>query len=152
MITVVLSGVSSPHKLVESVRVAYGFRGVSVDLFIVTRPTGLASQAGVPEAYRVALKYGKPLVVLSSLKEVFEYFKFDEVYSVLPGQSGLRRLDEISVRNSKYALIFTGEEHGRSEAPVEVLTIPELPADSPPQVTIALALYTIYSKLRSLSS
>ncbi|MCS7099154.1 MAG: RecB-family nuclease, partial [Sulfolobales archaeon] len=74
MITVVLSGVSSPHKLVESVRVAYGFRGVSVDLFIVTRPTGLASQAGVPEAYRVALKYGKPLVVLSSLKEVFEYF------------------------------------------------------------------------------
>ncbi|MCX8185125.1 MAG: RecB-family nuclease [Sulfolobales archaeon] len=152
MITVVLSGVTSPHRLVESVKVAYGFRGASVDMFIVTKTTGLASQVGIPEAYKVALKYGKPLVVLSSLKDVFEYFRFSEVYIVLPGQSGLRKLEDLEIGGSKYAFIFIGEEYSRSEAPIEALSIPELPVDSPPQVTIALTLYTISSKMKSLSS
>lgn len=125
---------------------AYGFKGVDVDMFIVTRSTGLASQVGVPEAYKVALKYGKPLVVLPGMKEVLEFFSFDEVYLVLPGQSDLRRMEEIDLGGSRYAFVFAGEEHGRSEVPAEALSIPELPADSPPQVTIALALYTILKK------
>lgn len=115
-------------------------------MFIVTRSTGLASQVGVPEAYKVALRHGKPLVVLPGIKEVLEYFSFDGVYLVLPGQSDLRRLDEIELEGSKYAFVFTGEDHGRGEIPVEALSIPELPADSPPQATIALTLYAILKK------
>lgn len=138
-----LSGVSSPHRLVESVRVAYGFRGLEVDTFIVVKSTGLASQVGVPEAYRVALRYGKPLVVLPSLREVLELFRFDEVYVVLPGRDDLRGLDELELGDRRYALVFSGEEHGRSELPAEALSVPELPADSPPQAVIALALYKV---------
>ncbi|MEM2006929.1 MAG: RecB-family nuclease [Sulfolobales archaeon] len=147
-----LSGVTSPHRLVESVRVAYGFKGVNVGMFVVVRSTGLASQVGVPEAYKVALRYGKPLVVLSGIKEVFEYFSFDKVYLVVPGQNDLRRLEDVELEESNYALIFTGDEHGRSEIPVEALSIPELPSDSPPQATIAVTLYTILKKMYGAKS
>ncbi len=139
----VLSGVSSPHRLVESVRVAYGFRGIDVESFIVVRSTGLASQVGIPEAYKAALRYGKPLVVLPSVRDVLELFKFDEVYAVLPGRDDLRRLEDLDLKGPRCALVFSGEEHGRSELPVEVISIPELPADSPPQAAIALALHTV---------
>ncbi|MEM1931478.1 MAG: RecB-family nuclease [Sulfolobales archaeon] len=147
-----LSGVTSPHRLVESVKVAYGFKGVNVGMFVVVRSTGLASQVGVPEAYKVALKYSRPLVVLSNIKEVFEYFSFDRAYLVVPGQDGIRRLEDIELKESNCALIFTGEEHGRSEIPVEPLSVPELPSDSPPQATIAVALYTILRKMSRVRS
>ncbi len=130
----------------ESVRVAYGFRGLDVDAFIVVKSTGLASQIGVPEAYRVALRYGKPLVVLPSVKEVLELFRFDEVYAVLPGRHDLRRLDELDLKGPRCALVLSGEEHGRSELPAEAISIPELPVDAPPQAVIALALYAILKR------
>mgnify|MGYP001772938224 CR=1 FL=1 len=138
-----LSGVTSPNRLVESARVVYGFRGVDVEMFVVVRSSGMASQVGIPEAYKVALKYGKPLVVLPTMRDVLEYLRFDDLYLVLPGLGNARRLDEVELPDRRYALVFVGEEHGRSDVPAEVLTIPELPPDAPPQATIAVALYTI---------
>ncbi len=149
-VTLVLAGVTSPHKLVESVKVAYGFRGIPVDAFVVVRATGMAAQMGVPEAYRVALKYGKPLIVLPSAKDLLEYVKFEEVYSVVPGAQSSRRVEEVQLRGS-CALIFT-EEGGRVEVPSEVLSIPELPPETPPQVAIAVALYILSKFLKTSGS
>lgn len=119
-------------------------------MFIVVKSSGMASQVGVPEAYKIALKYGKPLIVLPTMRDVLEYLKFDRLYVVLPGLSNAKRLDEVEFDGSKWALIFTGEEHAKGEIPAEILTIPEIPADSPPQVTIALALYIISRKMKTL--
>lgn len=146
-LTLVLAGVTSPHRLVESVRIAYGFRGIPVDAFVVVRATGMAAQMGVPEAYKVALRYGKPLIVLPSARDLLEYVKFDEVYSVVPGLQSYRRVEELRPRGS-CALIF-GEEGGRVEVPSEVLSIPELPPEAPPQVAIAVTLYALSRSLRT---
>ena len=149
-VTLVLAGVASPHKLVEAVKVAYGFRGVPVDAFVVVRATGMAAQMGVPEAYKVALKYGKPLIVLPSAKDLLEHVKFEEIYSVVPGAQSSRRVEEVQLRGS-CALIFT-EEGGRVEVPSEVLSIPELPPETPPQVAIAVALYILSRSLKTSGS
>jgi len=146
-LTLVLAGVTSPHRLVESVRVAYGFRGVSVDAFVVVRATGMAAQAGVPEAYKVALRYGKPLIVLPSTKDLLEYVRFEEVYSVVPGSQSSRSIEEVRPRGS-CALIFS-EEGGRVEVPSEVISIPELPPEAPPQVAIAVTLYVLSRSLKA---
>lgn len=142
-VAIVLSGVTSPHRLVESVKIAYGFSGVRVDLFIVVRASGMASQVGVPEAYKIALKYGKPLVVLPTAREALEHFKFDEVFLVVPGATSGRRLDDIEFKDLKYALVIAGDEHAKADIPANILSIPELPADAPPQAVIAVALYLI---------
>ncbi len=149
-VTLVLVGVASPHKLVESVKVAYGFRGVPVDAFVVVRATGMAAQMGVPEAYKVALKYGKPLIVLPSTRDLLEYMKFEEIYSVVPGTQSSRNVEEVQLRGS-CALIFA-EEGGRVEVPSEVLSIPELPPETPPQVAIAVALYVLSRSLKTSGS
>jgi|YelNatPaOPRAMG01_1025707.scaffolds.fasta_scaffold07674_3 SpoU rRNA methylase family enzyme len=148
-IAIVLSGVTSPHRLVESVKVAYGFNGVKVDLFVVARASGMASQVGVPEAYKVALKYGKPLVVLPTTREVLEHFKFDEVFLVVPGTLSGRILDDVEMKDARYALVVAGEEHAKSDVPADLLSIPELPADAPPQAVIAVALYSISRKIKT---
>ena len=149
-LTLVLAGVTSPHRLVESVKVAYGFRGVPVDAFVVVRATGMAAQMGVPEAYKVALKDGKPLIVLPSIRDLLEYVKFEEVYSVIPGAQSSKRVEEVQLRGS-CALIFS-EESGRVEVPSEVLSIPELPPETPPQVAIAVALYALSRSLKASGS
>lgn len=146
-VTIILSGVTSPHRLVESVKIAYGFSGVKVDLFIVVRASGMASQVGVPEAYRIALKYGKSLVVLPTAREVLEHFKFDEVFLLVPGIASGRRLDDIEFKDVRYALVIAGDEHAKGDIPADPVGIPELPADAPPQAVIAVALYSMTKRI-----
>jgi len=112
----VLHNVNSPQRVVEVAKAAYG---LGFPALVVTKPTGAAAQVGVPEAQKVALREGKPLVVLPDLPEAVELLKADAVILVttrkLASRPLTQALSEVMSRGaSRVLLVFGGTEPGLS--------------------------------------
>ncbi len=89
----VIHGASSVQKLLEGVRVSLGF---GLKTIVVTRASGAAAQQGIPEAFRLVLKSGASLVVLSDLRDVIELFNPENVF--LLGSKGEPLPNEVKGR------------------------------------------------------
>ncbi|MEZ0290160.1 MAG: RecB-family nuclease [Sulfolobales archaeon] len=70
---------ASPYLVVEFIKVIAS--SVCRDLIypVITRPTGLAAQSGVPEAWRIAFKNNIPMIVLPEIRDVIEIYRPAEV-------------------------------------------------------------------------
>ncbi len=68
-IVVILHNISSVHRLVELVRLATGF---GIRNIVLTKVTGAAAQQGLPEVFRIGLKFNSNIIVLSELNDVVE--------------------------------------------------------------------------------
>lgn len=70
---------ASPYLVVEFIKVVSSFIHRESITPVITRPTGLAAQSGVPEAWRIAYKNNIPMIVLPDIKDVIEIYKPDEI-------------------------------------------------------------------------
>lgn len=142
----VLHNVSSPQRVVELARAAYGL-GFSV--FVVTKPTGAAAQVGVPEAQKVALREGKSLLILPDLEEAVEILKADAVILVLPRKLSDKPLTQkfeelVSKKVSRILLVFGGAEPGlsaREMALGEQVYVDGIEQDIGPTALAVLAMF-----------
>ena len=144
----VLHNANSPQRVVEIARAAYG---LGYPLFVITKPTGAAAQVGVPEAHKVALKEGKPLVVLPDLAEAIELLKADAVILVtarkLASKPLTRALGEAISRGAKRVLlVFGGAEPGLSARELslgEQAYIDDVEQEVGPVALAVISLYVV---------
>ncbi|NPA24151.1 MAG: hypothetical protein GXO23_07645 [Crenarchaeota archaeon] len=81
----VLHNVTSVHRVLEFVRLCISFNCTTI---IITRPTGAAAQQGLPEAFKIALKEGANIIVLSELRDIQETMNIDKIYLLTSEEEG----------------------------------------------------------------
>ncbi len=103
----VMHHVMSAHRLIDFARIVYGFGFKNL---VITKVSGSAAQQGVPEVFRLSMKYGSSLVVLPDLKDVVELVKPDKIYFL--SQDGSKTmselLEELSSSCNRVALVASG--------------------------------------------
>jgi SpoU rRNA methylase family enzyme len=91
---------------------------------VVSKPSGAAAQAGVPEAQKLALKRGKALVVLSELEDVMEIFKPTLLIFITPKKYAKEEFDAERIlsetQKGAVAIVFGGSEPGVSAKELEL--------------------------------
>ncbi len=103
---------SSVQRLVDLARASYqlGFKALAV-----SKVYGGAAQSGVPEAFKLALKYGASLLVLPDLPDVVESLSPDRILIVTPREPEVL-LDPSSPPqlDGRVLVVFNGGETGFS--------------------------------------
>lgn len=74
-IVIDLHAPASPYIVVEFVKTITSHINKNILVPAVTRPTGLAAQSGVPEAWRHAYKNETPLVVVPEIRDLIEIYR-----------------------------------------------------------------------------
>lgn len=142
----VLHNVSSPQRVVELAKAAYG---LGFPAFVVTKPTGAAAQVGIPEAQKVALREGKSLLILPDLSDAIEILKADAVLIVLQRKFSEQpltgRLKELISRGAnRILLVFGGSEPGISAREASLgdqVYVDEIDGDVGPTALAVIAMY-----------
>lgn len=75
-IVVVVNNVSSVTRLLDFVKMIYGF---GVRNLVLTRVYGAAAQQGIGEAFKVALKYSSSLLVLPDVSDAINLLVPDKI-------------------------------------------------------------------------
>lgn len=110
----VIHNVSSVQRLVDVAKAAYqlGFKTIAV-----SKAYGGAAQNGVPEAFKLALRYGASLLVLPDLEDVVETLSPDKVLLVAPNNPNIMVNPAEPPRlEGRVLLVFNGGESGFSPA------------------------------------
>lgn len=117
----VIHNVFSVEIVKQFAKICYGLGFKTV---VVSKPSGAAAQAGVPEAQKLALKKGKALVVLSELEDVLEIFKPSLLIFVTPKKYAKEPFDTERVlseaQKGAVAVVFGGSEPGVSARELEL--------------------------------
>ena len=148
---VVVHNISSVHRVVEFARLV---TGLGLRYIVYTKVTGAAAQQGIPEAFRIAVKQGATLLVLSDLPDVFDLIRPDKAYFLITetvqGREIAKLTDIVSEisrlveEGRKVALIVNGSDlpftprELQSGVPVKVLDAPV-----PSLALLAVTLYEI---------
>jgi len=113
-----LHNVYSQQRVVEVAKAAYG---LGYGVFVVTKASGSAAQAGVPEAQKLALKLDKAFIYLPDLPDAVEVLKPDSVLLVLTRKYAPTPISE-AVKNctGKVVVVFGGAEPGLSKKELEL--------------------------------
>jgi len=74
-----ITGASSPQRVVDTVKSVIAAGWEEIRGFVVAKATGLAAQAGVPEATKLAYRAGVPLIFMPSLKDAVDVLAPDHV-------------------------------------------------------------------------
>ena len=118
----VLHNVFSVEIVRQFAKISYGLGFKTV---VISKPSGAAAQAGVPEAQKIALKKGKVLIVLNGIEDVIELFKPSLTIMITPKKyaKGEFAVDQVISEIKKggiVALIFGGSEPGLSAKELEM--------------------------------
>jgi len=147
----VLHNVYSPQKVLEAARTTYG---LGYKLFVVTKASGSAAQAGVPEAQKMALRLGKGFLYLASIDDVLEIFRPELVLTVAPPPYAEKPLnvEDVTLSSAKdyVVVVFGGSEPGLSRRELEKgvsVYPPGLPGDIGSIGLLAITLYLIKQAL-----
>ena len=102
----VLHNVSSVQRLADMAKLVYS---LGIDTLVVSKAYGGAAQAGIPEAYRIALKHDKRLIILPDLSDVVDLLKPDEILIVTLSYAR-EYIDPINppVYNGRIVIAFNG--------------------------------------------
>ncbi len=112
-VVVILYNVTSVHRVIEIAKICSSF---SCKNMIIIRPTGAAAQQGVPEAFKICLREGISLSILSELKDVIEIFNIGKLYFLTTEQEGKKISDIVNeivkVLNSgqKIGIVIHGQD------------------------------------------
>jgi len=115
---IVLNNVSSPQRLIDTTKVFLSVDEEWMKALVVTRASGMAAQTGIPEASKATYKKGKPLIVLSGVKDAVELLKPNKVLIYHPDPES-KDITELlpELRNSgRLMLVIDGSEGGPSRA------------------------------------
>ncbi|RLE99487.1 MAG: recombinase RecB [Thermoprotei archaeon] len=146
----VLHNVFSPQKVLEAARIAYG---LGYRMFVVTKASGSAAQAGVPEAQKLAIKLGRSFACLPDLPDALEVLKPARVLLVVPKKFGREPLlREAMCAEGRLLVVFGGADPGLSRRELEVgmpVFIDGVEGDIGSLGLVAIALYLLRCKLAS---
>lgn len=149
---VVLHNIHSVIRLVEAARIVYG---LGVKNFVVTRAIGAAAQEGIPEVYKIALKYERNLIFLKDLDDLVEALSPNRIYLFAPPQHAKRPYDPDEIisllSKGKVAIIFGGAEPGLTKRDLEkgIPVYLDIPGNIGTLGEITLALYKLLQKIRN---
>jgi len=111
----VIHNVFSVEVVKQFAKICYGLGFKTV---VVSKPSGAAAQAGVPETQKLALKKGRALVVLSELEDVVEVIRPSLLIFVTPKKYAKESFDAERViseaQKGIVAIVFGGSELGIS--------------------------------------
>lgn len=144
---IVVNGVSSPQKLIDAAKVVYSFEHDLVSAFVITKPTGMAAQVGIPEVGKLAYKLGKTLVILPSLNDAIDLFKPNAVYLIYKSDTSIP-LEEVEI-SEKTMIVISGSDgsFSKNELAVGRCVYPRnFIQNLNPAAELALALYILSSK------
>lgn len=141
-IFVVLHNVSSVQRLLDFTKLAFN---LEIKYVIVTKIGGIAAQAGVADASKLAYKLNKSFIVLPDLKDAIELFSPDAV--VLISQQADKVFSPSVIANKKRVmLIFPGMESGFSKMEQslgDVYKLPIFKGEVPPVASLAVISYML---------
>ncbi|BCU70603.1 RecB-family nuclease [Stygiolobus caldivivus] len=141
-IFVVLHNVSSVQKLIDFVKFAFN---LDIKYVIVTKIGGVAAQAGVPEASKLAYRMNKTFLVLPDLKDAIELFVPDS--TILISQQFDRDFSPDVIKSKKrIMLVFPGIEAGFTKIEQsfgETYKLPLFKGEVPPVASLALISYML---------
>lgn len=139
---VVLHNVSSVQRLIDFVKVAYN---LDIKYVIVTKIGGVAAQAGVPDANKLAYKMNKSFIVLPDLKDAIELFSPDSV--ILISQQAEKEFSASLIEGKKKVmLVFPGSESGFTKLELslgENYRLPMFKGEVPPVASLAVISYML---------
>lgn len=143
---------SSPQRLIDIARLAYSSSVISG--LVVVKPVGMAAQVGLPEAFKLAYKLGRSLVVLPRLKDVVEVLQVGEAAFIVQNAKEAPTFDEVleGLRGTVAVVVQAGETpFTKEDLGMGVVTkLRELDqlTGSNPVAEAAIALAKIYQRVR----
>ncbi|AWR99463.1 RecB-family nuclease [Metallosphaera hakonensis] len=137
-ISVVLHNVTSSQRLVDFAKLVFG---LNVKRFVVTKVSGTAAQAGIPDVGRLALKNNKSLIVLPDLKDAVELLAPKKVYLFSP-------FAQVEIESSdiqgESMIVFAGIENGFTKIEQSLgdhVTLKSMKVDAGPVAYASAVLY-----------
>jgi SpoU rRNA methylase family enzyme len=151
----VIHNVFSVEIVKQFAKLCYGLGFKTV---VVSKPSGAAAQAGVPEAQKLALKKGRALVVLSELEDVIDIFR-PSLLIFVTSKKYAKDLFDVErvvseIHRGAVAIVFGGSEPGVSAKEME-LGVPmhiNIENDLGPLGFAAIVLHAISKSLRERQS
>ena len=91
-LVIVLHNVTSVHRVIEVCKIVFGF---GIKNFILSKVSGAAAQQGIPEVFKIGMKYNANIAVLPDLKDVTELLKPIRTYLLTFEQCNFKLQDLI---------------------------------------------------------
>ena len=149
-----IHNISSPQRLKDIARIVFS-SGDLVKALVVTKPTGLAAQAGLPEVMVQAYKLSRTVLVFPSLSDAMELIQPDTLYLVARStQENYLELQEFmtEIRNKKRVLIAVhGEDANFSREDLskgKPIFIKGFSLPIGPVAEVAILIYSIKSLIQ----
>jgi len=131
---------SSVQKLLEFVKTVYT---VPELIPVIIKPYGAAAQVGVPEAYKISYKLGKPLVILPEIRDLVDVLACNHIY-YFDESGALIDLFSIILNNEKKAIVISSGEHEPSPREIGNASIvwpSNIPRGMPSLAIIGILVY-----------
>mgnify|MGYP000400855914 CR=1 FL=1 len=149
-IYIAIHNVSSPQRLTDVAKIVFS-ECSPFSCLIISKPTGMAAQVGVPDVSKMAYKLGKNLLIISSLQDLSEVIDVSKVYIVHPAEgSNYISLDELST-DDKTLYVISGSDVGFTKSELalgEVVYVKPFKRSIGVVAEVALITYGLMRKLR----
>ena len=96
---------ASPHLVIEFIKLISASIYKNHILPVITRPTGLAAQSGIPEAWRYAYKNSISLAILPEIRDVIEIYRPDETYIFYKSQDSIN-IEELAPKPTAKTILI----------------------------------------------
>jgi len=140
---VALYSPSSIQKLIDFIKTVYAVNGL---VPVVIKPIGAAAQIGVPEAHKIAIKQGKPFIVLPEASDLHSVLGCERVYYVTEAGREVS-LSSIATGGSRIALLLSSGEQEPSRREVEnmeAVWLQGVPRGIPVTALVGIIVYEVY--------
>ncbi len=147
---VVLNNVSSPQRLLDTVKVVLSAKQPEVKALVITKASGMAAQAGVPDASRMTYKQGKPLIVLPALKDAIELLKPEDIL-IYAAVEGAEDLNNTSIQGKRIMIVVDGSDNGPSRTDLalgKTVSINEFSRQLPPAAAAAILMRELNKRMK----
>ncbi len=146
---VCIHGVSSVQRLVDTARLVFSMPFNVV--FVVTRVSGAAAQAGIPEVNKLAIKYDKGFAVLPDIHDLIELYSPSKVILLSHQENAEpRSAEEIAALiDDNTAIVIPGSEPGFTAQEARygtLLKMKEFAANPGPIPMLSILLFLLYRK------
>ena len=111
---VVVDNTSSIARVVEFAKVTYGF---GIKNLVLTHVYGSAAQQGVPEAFKVALRYSANLIILSTIKDALSVLNPSHVIVLRRPGPQVRHISELKPEGRVVVIVDGSDQDIKVDAP-----------------------------------
>lgn len=137
---IILYAPSSVQRIIDFVRTVFLFKDWQP---VIIKPIGAAAQIGVPEAYKIAYKQNKSLIILPEIKDIVDVLGISEIYYV-DGQG--EEIEISDLKKDDIAIIINGGDQEPSKKELmrtNIVKIKNVDHALPPVGLTAIILYLL---------